>query len=101
VDQSNPESLGELLKRAERIGPHADLILDDGSHQEAHMATSFQNLWSFVRPGGFYIIEDVRLSFFDRIANLHAEFGFSDAELFKIYKGGDFWDNFVVFQKRV
>jgi Macrocin-O-methyltransferase (TylF) len=99
TDQSNVESLNQLIDNIRKIQPYADVILDDGSHVEEHMVTSFRTLWSLVKPNGFYIIEDVRTSFFERIAKLNTECGFSDAKLIRKYNGKGFWDNFVVFQK--
>lgn len=99
TDQSNVDSLNTLIKNVKAYQPEPDIILDDGSHEEQHMVTSFKTLWKALKPGGIYIIEDVRLTFYDRITNLHNEFGFHDAELVKAYKGGEFWDNFVAFRK--
>ena len=36
-----------------------DIIIDDGSHWDECQQKTLQNLWKFVKPGGFYIIEDV------------------------------------------
>lgn len=46
-----------------------DIIIDDGSHLCSHQAISFQALWNNVKPGGFYIIEDVHSSFLDDYAD--------------------------------
>ena len=40
------------------LGPF-DLIIDDGSHIPQHQIFSFQQLFSAVKPGGVYIIEDI------------------------------------------
>jgi hypothetical protein len=40
-------------------GPDFDIIIDDGSHVGEHILTSFKILWSTVKPGGYYIIEDL------------------------------------------
>lgn len=37
-----------------------DIILDDGSHYDEHQLKTLHNLWSRVRPGGYYIIEDLQ-----------------------------------------
>jgi len=36
-----------------------DIILDDGSHVPSHILTTFARMWSSVRPGGVYMIEDI------------------------------------------
>jgi len=41
------------------MGPF-DLIIDDGSHRPAHWLASYRALAGRVKPGGFYIIEDLR-----------------------------------------
>lgn len=99
TDQSNVDSLNKLIDNVKSFGNYADIILDDGSHMEDHMVISFKTLWALVKPNGLYIIEDVRLSFIDRISKLHEECKFIDAEHVQTYKGGGFWDNFVVFKK--
>lgn len=35
-----------------------DLILDDGSHINHHIITTFQFLFDFVKPSGTYVVED-------------------------------------------
>jgi len=36
-----------------------DVIIDDALHDNYHMARMLRIFWRFVRPGGYYIIEDV------------------------------------------
>lgn len=36
-----------------------DIIIDDGSHYDESQLKTIRNLWQFVNPGGYYIIEDV------------------------------------------
>ena len=45
-----------------------DIILDDGLHWDETQMTTLRNLWHRVRPGGFYIIEDI--TEWSRIPNL-------------------------------
>ncbi|MFE0021517.1 class I SAM-dependent methyltransferase [Amycolatopsis sp. NPDC059021] len=54
-DQSDREGLLEI---AERYGPF-DVVIDDGSHISDHVLTSFDVLFPHVRPGGYYVIEDL------------------------------------------
>jgi hypothetical protein len=37
-----------------------DIILDDGSHYDEYQVKTLRNLWHRVKPGGFYIIEDIQ-----------------------------------------
>lgn len=39
------------------------LIVDDGSHDNGHIITSFQELWPNLADGGIYIIEDTETSY--------------------------------------
>lgn len=58
-DQNDPEFLDELGRTA---GPF-DVIVDDGSHINEHVLTSFRYLFPHVRAGGFYVIEDLQTSY--------------------------------------
>jgi hypothetical protein len=40
-----------------------DIIIDDGSHFNAHQILSFQHLWGALKDGGVYVVEDVQTSF--------------------------------------
>ena len=55
----NQENRKELLGFAEEHGPF-DIILDDGGHTQKQQQTSFASLFSYLVPGGFYIIEDLQ-----------------------------------------
>lgn len=58
-DQNDPEFLREL---AEAVGPF-DIVVDDGSHVNEHVRTSYETLFPYVRPGGFYVIEDLHTAY--------------------------------------
>uniref|UniRef100_A0A6C0HNS3 Methyltransferase domain-containing protein n=1 Tax=viral metagenome TaxID=1070528 RepID=A0A6C0HNS3_9ZZZZ len=95
TDQSNEISLNKLISN---IGD-VDLIIDDGSHIQEHMVTSFKNLWKIIKPNGLYIIEDIHISFLERMIKLNDELKLFDSQCIKYYKGIFESDNFVVFQK--
>lgn len=40
-----------------------DMILDDGSHINEHIISSFKDLFKYVKSGGLYIVEDVCTSY--------------------------------------
>jgi hypothetical protein len=45
---------------ARRLGAGTfDVVIDDGSHFDRDQLTTLRNLYALVKPGGFYIIEDV------------------------------------------
>jgi len=96
LDQSSNESLENLIVS---IGTQVDLIIDDGSHIEDHMIKSFMILWKIIKMNGLYIIEDINISFFDRIKNLPNELNLVDAMCILAYKGNLQDDNFIVFKK--
>ncbi len=52
-----------LKKMIAQHGPF-DIILDDGSHENSHVVESYKLLFEMLRPGGFYIVEDVQTAFF-------------------------------------
>jgi len=59
VDQSNIQNLIDLgVKR----GPF-DIVIDDGSHLWEHQITTLRMLFPFVKPGGFYVVEDLQTNF--------------------------------------
>lgn len=59
VDQSD---VAQLMRVATTHGPF-DLVVDDGSHQWDHQITSLRTLYPFVKPGGYYVVEDIHTSY--------------------------------------
>ncbi len=58
-DQSDPAFLASLL---EEFGPF-DVVLDDGSHQMAHVNASFSFLYPRMSKTGVYMIEDLHTAY--------------------------------------
>jgi len=58
-DQSDKPYLERLAKA---IGP-LQVIIDDGSHVNAHMTASFEALFPLLQVGGVYVIEDMQTSY--------------------------------------
>jgi hypothetical protein len=54
--QADPEFLSTLTAKYQPF-----VIIDDGSHQSAHVFLTFERLFPVLRPGGIYIIEDTYL----------------------------------------
>ena len=57
VDQSDKDAISDIL-RAEMTGHYFDIVVDDASHLLHQTKTSFELLFPYVAPGGYYIIED-------------------------------------------
>lgn len=72
ADQSDREQLRKFI---EAHGGDFDVIIDDGGHSMKQQQVSFGYLFRFVRPGGYYVIEDVHTSFLDPTE--HPQFGVS------------------------
>jgi len=56
VDQADTARLGAILDR-ELVEP-LDLVVDDASHRYDQTRTAFNYLYTRVRPGGKYVVED-------------------------------------------
>lgn len=54
----------ETMKEISSVGPY-DIIIDDGSHHPQHMIFSFFSLWTAVKPGGLYIVEDLETNYWE------------------------------------
>lgn len=57
-DQGNSSVLDSWIRRS---GGAYNAVIDDGSHRNSDMLTSFHKLWPHVLPGGFYFIEDLQV----------------------------------------
>jgi demethylmacrocin O-methyltransferase len=55
-----------LREIAEEIGP-IDIIIDDGSHFNDHVITTFKILFPLLSPNGIYVVEDLQTSYWDEV----------------------------------
>jgi demethylmacrocin O-methyltransferase len=62
-DQSDEEILRKINAEA---GPF-DIIIDDGSHENAHVLKSFSVLFPLLKAGGIYVIEDCQTSYWPHL----------------------------------
>ena len=58
-NQADPDFLNAL---AAKYGPF-DVVLDDGSHINAHQIASFTGLWPHMNPQSLYMVEDCHTSY--------------------------------------
>ncbi len=58
-DQSDADA---LIRLAKSNGPF-DLIIDDGSHINAHQILTFKTLFPYLNDGGIFVVEDVQTSY--------------------------------------
>ena len=59
LDQSSSSDLARVVSKE---GPF-DIIIDDGSHLNAHQIFSFKHLFAHVKEGGIYVVEDAQTSY--------------------------------------
>lgn len=59
VDQGN---LQDLVRLGTTHGPF-DLVVEDGSHTWGHQIDTFKTLFPYIKPVGFYIVEDLHTNF--------------------------------------
>ena len=100
VDQSNTKQIRYFLKKYENI--KFDIIVDDGSHKEKDIISTFREFFNYIQKNGFYIIEDVCyenqpkvLEIFDALINKNGlnQNDFKDIDLNKIISVEKFKSN--------
>lgn len=58
--QMDTKDYSPAISRFDSTGEMFDLIIDDGSHIEQHQVMGYHALFKYLKPGGFYVIEDVQ-----------------------------------------
>jgi len=58
-DQADPAVLTKIVK----AGAQFDMIVDDGGHFANQMILSLELLWPLIKPGGFYVVEDIHCNY--------------------------------------
>ena len=61
ADQADREQLGNFIAQH---GGDFDVIIDDGGHAMDQQQISLGFLFQYLKPGGFYVLEDVHTSFY-------------------------------------
>lgn len=60
ADSNNEEQLESFINK---YGNNFDIIIDDGGHHPINQQKTLGILFKYVKPGGFYILEDLHTSF--------------------------------------
>ena len=59
--QDDPMVIQKILEKY----PCIDIVLDDGSHINEHMISSFELLYERIQPNGVYMVEDTHTCYWD------------------------------------
>ncbi len=78
ADQADRSQLGQFI---DKFGGDFNFILDDGGHTMPQQQISFAFLFQYVRPGGYYIIEDLHTSLPGVYPSPYVEEGGADSTL--------------------
>jgi cephalosporin hydroxylase len=62
IEIADQSSVSDLVNLGRKHGPF-DLVVDDGSHVWHHQITTLRWLFPFVKPGRYYILEDIDTSY--------------------------------------
>lgn len=69
-NQGRPAFLARMARRLRPL-----VLVDDGSHKWTHQIDTFRALWPVVRPGGYFVVEDIHTSFGDDYAKTYGHEG--------------------------
>ena len=100
------ESPSDLAKVYDSLGS-LDVVIDDGSHVDAHIKASFDFLYPRLSPKGVYLIEDIhdprRYPFatwtMERIPELSASFHDGDQTFEKTTQAIHFHNSVIVYER--
>lgn len=57
------QSDADFLRKTVNIKGGVDIIIDDGSHINEHVITSFKTLFPLLKDGGIYVVEDLQTAY--------------------------------------
>jgi cephalosporin hydroxylase len=69
-DQNDSEKLKAIVAHMEKI----DIVIDDGAHSIKETANCFSLIWPHVKVGGYYVIEDWAVGYWDKPEKAMVEF---------------------------
>jgi len=73
--QVDRQFLDEVIKQMENS---VDIIIDDGSHINEHVITTFEYLFPRLKDGGIYVIEDTQTSYWPEMGGSSQELNHPD-----------------------
>lgn len=89
LDVSNEKSVKNFLKK-KNFNNIFDIIIDDGSHKTSEILLTLKNFFNLLKPGGYFVIEDYKLSnffkFFHDIKDIKVDFMIKKIKEKKIFK---------------
>jgi len=95
ADQSNIEDLKKVTQGEDLF----DIILDDGGHTMKQQQISFGYLIDYVKPGGYYFIEDLHTSF--RPGDIDPDCQITTFDLLQNWKNGkQVYSNYISEEKQ-
>ena len=59
--QTDPVAMARIL--ADTPDQAFDIIIDDGSHRNEHVIATFMMMFQYVKPGGWYVVEDMQTAY--------------------------------------
>ncbi len=62
----NSEKIEDLTNFINKYGSEFDIIIDDGGHTMLQQQNALKYLFKFIKPNGYYIIEDIHTSLRDK-----------------------------------
>jgi len=77
---------GAFLKRVVDEVGRPDIVIDDGSHENGHVITSFKVLFPLLQANGIYVVEDTQTSYWPSFGGLVHE-RHSDQTTMGFFKG--------------
>ena len=90
TDQSNRKILKETINN---LSVKFDIIIDDGSHQIDHQQLTLGILFPYLKPNGYYILEDLHTSLNPNYTDSFGGYDSSTLNMFKIYEDTGKWNS--------
>lgn len=99
VDQTNKQSILELWSNFTKKS--FDLIIDDGLHELNASKSFFLNSVQYLKPGGFYVIEDVINSELKKYNNFYSKFKNFDMEVIMFMNQKKIYDDSIIILRKL